>query len=234
MKAVSKILKNCTPPKQIPGGGGNETNGFRNGEIMKRYSTSIGILLKLVVFLTCATGQAQTQAPEAAAKPENYTGTVFGIGGSLGGASRTFTLTINGYTSDEDYSRYSDELKEFKQDGLLKAIRKDKKGWVAVSGQTARDINVIRTSPAEGGKRKVMILFERWIQMYEVRQGTRSVDYPFAFGEFYVDEKGKGEGTFIPMAKIRYKVDKKTGKKDIDLENFGAYPARVILDKLDK
>lgn len=201
---------------------------------MKRFSTRLGILLTLAALMSWAPAHAQTPASDAEAKPEIYTGTVFGIGGSLGGTSRTFTLTISGYTSDEDYQRYSDELKEFKQDGLLKAIRKDKKGWVAVSGQTAHDINVIRTSPAENGKRKVTILFERWIQMYEVRQGTRSVDYPFAFGEFFVDEKGKGEGTFIPMAKIRYKVDKKTGKKEIDLENFGAYPARVILEKRDK
>jgi hypothetical protein len=207
---------------------------FRDGGIMKRSFVRAGIMLTLAVCLRCSSASAQAVAPPGTDKPEVYTGTVFGIGGTLGGVSRTFTLTINGYTSDAEYQRYVDELKEFKQDGLLKAIRKDKKGWVAVSGQTARDINVIRTSPDENGKRKVMILFERWIQMYEVRQGTRSVDYPFAFGEFFVDEKGKGEGTFIPVAKIRYKVDKKTGKKEIDLENFGTYPARVILERREK
>jgi hypothetical protein len=176
---------------------------------------------------------AQSQAVEATPKPkpEVYTGTVMGIGGTMGGVSRSFTLQINGYTSDEDAQRYLDELKEFQQDGLLKAIRKEKKGWVAVSGQTGKDINVIRTSPAEDGKRRVAILFERWINMYEARQGTRSQDYPFAFGEFYVNEKGKGEGTFIPMAKVKWVVDKKTGKQTLEMENFGTYPARVILER---
>ena len=154
-----------------------------------------------------------------------------GTGGTMGGVSRSFTLTINGYTSDEDAQRFLDELSEFKQDGLLMAIRNEKKGWAAVSGQVARDINVIRTSQAEDGKRRIAILFERWLNMYEVRQGTRSEDYPFAFGEFFVDEKGKGSGTFIPAARIRFVVDKKTGKKTLELDNFGTYPARVILER---
>jgi hypothetical protein len=198
-----------------------------------RRSIHLAVLASLATSLVCGTAWAQSQAANAAAKlkPEVYTGTVIGIGGTMGGVSRGFTLSISGYTSDEDTQRFLDALKEFKQDGLLKAISKEKKGWVAVDGHTGRDINVIRTSMTEDGKQRIAIFFERWLQMYEVRQGTRSRDYPFAFGEFFIDEKGKGVGTFVPMAKIKFVVDKKSGKRTVELENFGTYPAHVILQR---
>ena len=33
------------------------------------------------------------------------------------------------------------------------------------------------------------------------------------------------------MAKIKFVVDKKTGKQNVELENFGTYPVRVILER---
>lgn len=194
------------------------------------------ILISLILFWACwvlnsTSALSQTANDDKKPKPEVYTGTVIGIGGRMGGVSRTFTLSIDGYTSDDEATRFLDELKEFKQEGLLKAIRKEKKGWVAVSGRAGKDINVIRTSMTQDGKRRIVILFERWLNMYELRAGTRTQDYPFSYAEIYIDADGKGQGTFIALAKIKFVVDKKTGEQTIELENFGTYPARVVITK---
>jgi len=71
-------------------------------------------------------------------------------------------------------------------------------------------------------------VFERWLQFAEVRGGYRSLDYPFGIIELFVDEKtGKGEGTYIAAAHIRWEKDKKTNQHKVDIENFATYPAKL-------
>ena len=57
---------------------------------------------------------------------------------------------------------------------------------------------------------------------YELRAGTRSSDYRFGYAELYLDGRGRGEGTFIPAAKVRLE-----GNTWV-VEDFGAFPARLI------
>jgi hypothetical protein len=68
-----------------------------------------------------------------------------------------------------------------------------------------------------------MILFERWMNIYELRSGARSVDYPFSYVELILDPDGRGEGTFIPAARVRF-----AGGNQVEVENFGIYPARLF------
>lgn len=153
---------------------------------------------------------------------ETITGTLIGIGGPLAGRSTQFTLTITGTTSDEDRRRYVGILAEKGQDGLMSAIKDQKLGTFALTGQVGRDVNVVRVRRTETGRR-ITLLFERWLNLFEVRYGTRSQDYPFTYAEIYVDSQGKGEGTLIPAARIRFDKDDQT----VEIENFGIYPARL-------
>jgi hypothetical protein len=154
---------------------------------------------------------------------ETFTGSVVGIGGRLGGVIRPFTLTIEGHTSNEDALRYAHILKEKGQDALLKEMRSQKLGRFALDGDVGREINVVREHKTEHG-RKITLVFERWLQMFELRYGTRSQDYPFTYAEIYLSDDGKGEGTLIPAAKI-YFDDKE--ENTVAIENFGIYPARL-------
>ena len=43
-----------------------------------------------------------------------------------------------------------------------------------------------------------------------------------------MDPDGKGEGTYIGAAKIRWVTDEKTGKKSVEIENFATYPTRLM------
>ena len=89
-------------------------------------------------------------------------------------------------------------------------------------------INVVRESVA-GGQRRIFIVFERWTQFAELRGGYRSLDYPFGVIELNIDEAtGKGEGTYIAAAQIRWRQDKRTNQYQVEIENFATYPAKLM------
>jgi hypothetical protein len=107
---------------------------------------------------------------------EVYTGTAAAVGGQFGGASRPFTLEITGYTPDENVQQDFQVLRTQGQDDFMKAIKNKKLGIFAFEGQVGRDLNFILETQTENG-RKITILFERWLQMFELRYGTRLQDY---------------------------------------------------------
>ena len=153
---------------------------------------------------------------------ETYTGTIIGVGGQLGGVSRPFTLSIDGFTSTAEARRDVAILAERGQDGLLNTLQGKRLGYFSLGSQLGRDLNFVYQTENSDGSRHITILFERWMNLYEVRSGTRSTDYPFSYVELTVDRSGKGEGSFIPAAKIRFNK-----KHEVEVENFGIYPARL-------
>jgi hypothetical protein len=163
----------------------------------------------------------------ASAQEETYTGTVYSMNG--GARSTGFTLRIRGYTSDEEALRYLTILAEDDQDGMLKAIKNNELGRLSSTGSTGRDLIVVRKTQLPDGKIRLVAAFERWPTMLEVRGGYRSLDYPFGIMELILDANGKkGSGTFIAACKVDMKRDKKTGKYQLELENFGTYPHKVM------
>jgi hypothetical protein len=194
------------------------------------------VLIALSILISCLTviaalpqsSRAQTRTQGRSGR-EVYTGTIVYIPGpTVGGpgrsrlTSRTFTLTINCTTPNSEFKRLADVLEDGGQDGLLRVISREKCGVLQIGGNVGRDINAVRVTTTEEGERKIELLFERWLEFFEVRRGTRSRDYPFTYLELYVDQRGRMVGTMIPAAKIRFK-----GENTIEIENFAAYPARV-------
>ena len=173
------------------------------------------VFLATVVLLSFAHGiSAQRQ--------EVYTGTIVGVGGRLGGVSRPFTLTLNGHTADAAAERAVAVLAEGGQDRLLSEIRNNNLGRFSIGGQVGRQINFVTEERMSNGDRKITILFERWLNLYEVRYGSRSADYPLSYVELIIDRNGHGQGTFIPAARVRF-----TKKNEVEVENFGIYPASL-------
>ena len=183
-------------------------------------------LFVVVILMFCGLGMVgvfpRTCNAQAQPSKEVFTGTVVGIGPGGNLVSRGFTLTIDGYTSDEDARKFAGILKSQGEDGLLKAIAKEKKGTFALDGQIGHDINTVRVHQNPNG-RTYTIVFERWLSFFEARYGTRSKDYPFTYIELFVEEgKGMG-GTLFPAAKIQFNK-----QNVIEIENFGTYPAQLM------
>lgn len=161
---------------------------------------------------------------------ESYTGTVISYGSGFNTRTRTgtFNLNITGTTPDAEAQEYLNILQTGGQDDALKAISKQELGRFSIGGNLGVALNVVRES-VEDGQRKIFIVFQRWTQFAELRGGYRSVDYPFGVIELTIDEAtGKGEGTYIAAAQIRWKQNKKTNQYYVEVENFATFPARLI------
>jgi hypothetical protein len=161
---------------------------------------------------------------------ETFTGTVlsYGSGFNTRTTTGTFTLRINGQTSSQQTQRLLGVLQEGGQDDLLRSIRNEDLGSFSVGAQVGPRLNVVHESMVDG-RRRIFAVFERWTQFAELRGGYRSLDYPFGVIELYIDPRtGKGEGTYIAAAKIRWATDRKTGQSQVEIENFATYPARLL------
>lgn len=156
---------------------------------------------------------------------EQYTGTVIGVGGTLGGRTRPFTLTLERRNSAAEIQRALAVLAEGGQDALMSDLHSKKLGRFSMGAQLGRDVNFVQETALPDGGRRLVILFERWLNLYEIRYGTRSQDYPFTYLELTLDRSGKGAGTMIAAARIRFD---KEHDNQIEIENFGIYPARLI------
>ncbi len=172
------------------------------------------------LFLLAQTADAQKPVAE-------YTGNIIAYYGAQV-QTTFFTLRIKNWTSDEQAGRNLAMLQEGGQDTLLSTIQKEDVGSFSLGSGLARTVNVARETDADGTKR-IFVVFERWMRFAEVRGGYRSEDYPFSVIELSIDQKtGKGEGTFIAAAQIRWKLDKKKNQHRIEVEDFATYPAKMV------
>src|SRR5712691_6379480 len=90
-----------------------------------------------------AGGQGKHDQEKSSTK-EVYTGTAVAIGGQFGSNSRTFTLEITGHTPDPQAQQDLQILQSGGQDALMKAIGKDKLGFLSFEGQIGRDLNFVQ------------------------------------------------------------------------------------------
>jgi hypothetical protein len=181
----------------------------------------IGLLVVLTLTATVVSAQEKKGDFQ-----EVYTGTIVNMNGRM--ASTTFNLSIRDYTTDEQAQQYLAILAEGDQDDVLKKIRDLDLGRLSTTRTVGRSLIIVRKSQLPDGKTRIVAAFERWQTVAEVRGGYRTQDYPFGLMELIVDERGKGSGTFISACKIDLKKDKKTGKWQLELENFGTYPNKVM------
>ena len=161
---------------------------------------------------------------------QTYTGTVvsYGSGFNTRTSTNTFTLIVNGETPGNEVNRLVGILQEGGQDRLQDAITRSDLGNFAIGGRVGRTLNAVVVDEVEG-RRRIRALFERWLRFGEIRGGYRSVDYPFGYIELFVDPRtGKGEGTLIEAARIRWDRDKRSNQYVVEIENFGTFPARLM------
>jgi hypothetical protein len=186
-------------------------------------------LLSFLCALCCVAGVALFQPPPAApaqgdgASRQRINGTVIGIGGRLSGRSRPFSLIVNRYTAANQVRELNDALAHGGQDELLRALSKMDAGRIQVGTGVGVTANAIIASPWNEGGTKLAVLYERNLSFFELRYGARSQDYRVGYAELFLDQNGKGEGTFISAARVRLR-DGNTW----EVEDFGTFPARLM------
>lgn len=160
---------------------------------------------------------------EAQASKQYVQGQVVGIGGRRAGLNRSFSLTINNYSSPDDVQRLNEALRSGGQDDLLRVLSKLNAGRVSIGNNVGVRANAIIATPTAEGGTKLTVLYERDVAIFEARYGARSADYRFGYAEIYLDARGHGQGTFIPAAKVKLE-----GDNNWVVEDFGEFPARLM------
>lgn len=153
---------------------------------------------------------------------------IYGSGLNTRTLTRTFTMHVKGRTSAADADRYLSILESGGQDSLLDALRNNDLGRFSLGGSVGQRLNAVVVDSVDG-KTRIRAVFERWIGFGELRGGYRSVDYPFGYVEIIIDPRtGKGDGTFIPAARIRFKNGKNGADGTVEIEDSGTFPGRLM------
>lgn len=177
-----------------------------------------------LVFLLGALCLVAASAATAMAQSRQYVqGQVVGIGGQRAGLNRPFSLTVNNYSSPDDVERLNAALRSGGQDELLRVLSKLDAGRVSIGNNVGVKANAVIATPTAEGGTKLTVLYERNVAIFEVRYGARSADYRFGYAEIYLDARGRGQGTFIPSAKVKLE-----GNNNWVVEDFGEFPARLL------
>lgn len=161
---------------------------------------------------------------------ETFTGTVlsYGTGLNTRTVTRTFTLNLTGRTSSQQLQRYLGILQESGQDALLGAIDDENLGRFSVGPNVGVPVNFVHETTVDG-RRRIFVVFARWTQFAELRGGYRSLDYPFGVIELFVDPRtGRGDGTYIAAARVRWDARGNNGQPQVEIENFATFPARLM------
>jgi hypothetical protein len=175
---------------------------------------------KAACLLLCiAAGGASLSAQRNSSQRIN--GTVVGISGRYAGNSRPFSLIINNYTTGGQLSELNTALQRG-EDDLLRTLSRMKAGRIQINNGVGVTANAIIATPWESGT-KLTVLYQRNINFYELRYGTRSEDYKFGYAEIYLDSSGKGQGSWFPAARVNLK-----NGNTWEVEDFGVFPARLM------
>jgi len=168
----------------------------------------VGVLAAVFLHLPVTFGQAKLG-------PQHYSAVWVVTGGSAGGSSVPIDIRINRYNTDEEIKELADLLLENGQDALRRALEKRDVGQLSATGRVGVPIAIARRHLVDG-KTIVRVVTARNLSFVELRNSGRSVDYPFTILELNLDESGKGTGTAIAAASIRF--NKK--KKIYEIESF--------------
>jgi hypothetical protein len=152
-------------------------------------------------------------------------------GGSAGGTTVPIDIRINRYNRNEEIIQYATLLANSGPDSLRSVLEKEDIGQFSPVGKVGTPLAVARKS-VNGDKTEIRVLTLRMMSFAELRNGGRSVDYPYTMLDLVVDKDGKGTGTAIGAAKIRF--DKKKNVYEIESFRHGADYNKLLSVQLMK
>jgi hypothetical protein len=131
-------------------------------------------------------------------------------------------IKITRWTGLEANERLLNVLRNEGQDAFLRELQNEKSvGWIATPTSLRYDFFYAVQSPTEGGGRRIMLITDRPMPMWERMGGSPTRDYPFTVVELRLDKEGKGEGTLAQLVQLRLLGD------ILGIENWATAPMRL-------
>jgi hypothetical protein len=162
--------------------------------------------------------------------PQTYSATAFGQSGAASGKSFGLTVSVTGWTSDQEVQEFLTTLKTRGPNGLVSAMEKTKDvGRLAPTGTVGAGFRFARIRRIPDAGVRIIMATNRPISFPELYNATRSRDYQFGIVVLNVDDNGKGTGTFAPVCKVKFNK-----KGELEIEHYGQKPLRLANVRLEK
>lgn len=176
-------------------------------------------LLATAATVQVATAQQGGQAKNA---EEEFTAILSNIS-DVGRTGLTpLDIHITRWTGDEENMRLLDILRNEGQDAFIRELNDQKSvGWVATPTSLRYDFYYGRYTTTADGGRRIILITDRPMQIWERTSGSRTQDYPFTVVQLNLSKEGKGEGTLAQLAQLRV-----VGEMLI-VENLATSPMRL-------
>jgi hypothetical protein len=149
------------------------------------------------------------------------------------GTNTRVDINITRWTTDEEREALFKVLVEEGQEGLIKALRKQKEtGFLRIhsrgrggmsSPMPTEQFRYAREFKNDDGSRRIVLAFDRPISMYEATRQPRSSKYDMTLLVMDVDANGLGEGQLA----IAVQIEVDTDSKKLLIENYGTEPVRL-------
>ena len=96
-------------------------------------------------------------------------------------------------------------------------------GSIRTPDSVGYPLRYARRTTATENLETVVIITDRELSFYELRNSTRTIDYPFTVIRMQLNSRGQGQGDILLATRIS--AEKAT--KDIAFENFGVTPLKL-------
>jgi len=203
-------------------------------------TTSGRILIGLAGIGLLALASMRAIDAQTSGEPLRMTAFAVSMSNVATGANATVDINITRWSTDEERKALITTFLEKGPDKLLSLLQKQPDcGVIRVPGYMGNDPNNIRMGwrlrytrqvPGAEGGRRIIILTDRYISMWEARNQPRTMDYPFTLIEIHLDKDGKGEGKASVATKISFDKD----KNQLELENYSSEPVRLNNVRVEK
>lgn len=179
----------------------------------------VAALVAAVAFAVGAPAAAQSHAPA-----EVFTAFAVNMSGVGPSSTGTFDIVIDRWSSQTEGDRLRQVFLEKGPERLLDALQDTPRvGFLRDQRSPGWDIRfAVQFADGDGGRR-IYILTDRRIGLWEARNRPRSIDYPFTFIEMHIGRDGVGEGKASVATKIT--LNEKTNQ--IELEDYGIQPVAL-------
>jgi hypothetical protein len=154
---------------------------------------------------------------------ETFEAFVTPTGGGAAGNALPIRIVIKGWTTDQEKDQYLSILKSDGQNALLKAIQKNNLGYCVIGSNVGQQLMAARNVQLANGDRKITAIYGSITGTFETRANSKAGDFPFAYIEMFIHPNGQGEGMIAAAVGVTVKPD-----GSLDLENFGAYPGKLM------
>ena len=125
-----------------------------------------------------------------------------------GVAADKFELKIFELTTDHEIGKLVGTLQNGGQGALRDAMFEIKgKGWIRIGKRAATEVGVIRVADLPDGRRRMRMVSDLPLRLYDRNEPVGSDAFPFGFLELIVDSSGTGVGQLVAAASMKWDAE---------------------------